>query len=166
MRLLVIGLAAGGVVACGSDTPPTPPTANPAREIIDTKLAIDLAAMTGVATITFGASTTPGATLEDNGLTIDRVVDPTDGAPMPFDDTMNLALGLPASTQQLAAEIHYHWVDHEGFTGVSASGYTLVWPYYCGNMFPCHSAPADGTTFALQLDNVPGGKLAVYPATI
>jgi aminopeptidase N len=57
-------------------------------------------------------------------------------------------------------------MDHEGFTGVSMNGYTLTWPYYCSNVFPCHSAPADGTTFSLALANVPDGKTAVYPATI
>jgi aminopeptidase N len=163
-RAVTLGL----VAACGGhDATPdaAPAAANLAREVIDTKLDIDLAAMTGVATITFGASMMPGASLETEGLTIDSVVVPG-GDPIVFAGTAQLDLGLPASDQQLAAEIHYHWTDHEGFTGISSRGYTLVWPYYCGNMFPCHSQPSDGTTFSLQLDNVPAGKMAVYPATI
>ena len=31
---------------------------------------------------------------------------------------------------------------------------------------PCHSQPADGTTFSLELDGVPAGKTAIYPASI
>jgi aminopeptidase N len=33
-------------------------------------------------------------------------------------------------------------------------------------VFPCHSSPADGTTFTLDVTNVPAGKTAVFPATI
>jgi aminopeptidase N len=159
------------LAACGGNDPlpdALPPTANTAREVIDTKLAIDLAGMTGVATITFGASTTPGASLEINGLTIDGVTQ--NGADLPFKagpvGTKELDLALPASDQQLAVAISYHWMDHEGFMGVSAKGFTLDWPYYCSNIFPCHSQPSDGTTFALDLQGVPAGKMAVFPATI
>src|SRR5262249_26454179 len=37
-------------------------------------------------------------------------------------------------------------------------------PYFCGNLFPCHSDPADGTTFELALSDPHG--VAVYPTTI
>ena len=122
---------------------------------------VDLAAMTTVATITFGASTDVGASLEIEGLTIDSVT--SNGAPIlsASADTKQLDLGLPASDQQLAVVISYHWKDHEGFTGISSGGWTLDWPYYCGNVFPCHSQPSDGTTFSLDLQNVPDGKMAV-----
>jgi hypothetical protein len=36
----------------------------------------------------------------------------------------------------------------------------------CGNLFPCHSDPDDGTTFTLDVTGVPAGKLAVFPAAI
>jgi aminopeptidase N len=167
MRRLVLLVVAG----CGGhpampDAAPIPAAANPAREVIDTGLVVDLAAMTSVATITFGSSTDPGASLEAEGLTIDSVT--SNGAPILFasPDMKQLDLGLPASDQQLAVAIAYHWVDHEHFTGISASGWTLDWPYYCGNVFPCHSQPSDGTTFSLDLQNVPAGKMAVFPTTI
>lgn len=168
MRRLVLVL----VAACGGNDPAppdaalTPATANPGREVIDTGLAVDLAMMTTVATITFGPSTDAGASLEIEGLTIDSVT--LDGAAILFasTDTKQLDLGLAASDQQLAVVISYHWKDHENFTGISAGGWTLDWPYYCGNVFPCHSQPSDGTTFSLDLQNVPAGKMAVYPTTI
>jgi len=156
--------------ACSSSPSPspdaaqTPPTANPDREVIDTGLVIDYAGMTGVATVTLGPSTSPGGSLEAEGLMIDSVT--VNGAPILFTPGMTLLLGLDASDQPTPVVISYHWMDHEGFTGASAKGYTLDWPYYCGNIFPCHSQPSDGTTFSLQLTNTPAGSQAVYPTTI
>jgi len=166
MRRLSLCLLA----ACSSSPSPTPdaaqtpPTANPDRGVIDTGLVIDYAGMTGVATVTLGPSTSPGASLEAEGLTIDSVT--VNGAPILFTPGMTLLLGLAASDQPTPVVISYHWMDHEGFTGASAKGYTLDWPYYCGNIFPCHSQPSDGTTFSLELDNTPAGAQAIYPATI
>lgn len=169
MRLLsLFGLllaACGDSGATADAPPPTPPTANPAREVVDTQLSIDLAATTGTATIVLGPSSVPGATLEIGDLAIERVQ--LAGADLPFAaNASRLDLGLDASDQPLAVEIAYRWKHHEGFNGVSTKGYTLIWPYYCGNVFPCHSEPADGTTFQLELQNVPAGKTAVYPATL
>jgi len=161
-RLLVVLLAAcGGADSTPMpDAGPTPPTANADREVVDTKLAFDLTAKTATATITLGASDKPGATLEVGDLTIDSV-------DVPFASAMSkLDLGVPASTDPVTVTIAYHWVNHESFTGASKDGYTLIWPYYCGNLFPCHSQPSDGTTFSLSLTGVPDGKVAVYPTTI
>jgi hypothetical protein len=131
---------------------PTPPTANPAREVVDTKLSFDVTAKTATATVTFGPSTTPGATVEVGDLMFDSVqvggadvMTATTAATTTTRATMDL--GLPASDAPIAVDFTYHWAFHEGFTGASAGGYTLIWPYYCGNLFPCHSLPADGTTF-------------------
>ena len=161
-RLLVVLLAAcgGGDSTPMPDAGPTPPTANADREVVDTKLAFDLAAKTGTATITLGASDKAGATLEVGDLMIDSVDVPY-AAPM-----SKLDLGVPASADPVTVTIAYHWANHESFTGASKDGYTLIWPYYCGNLFPCHSQPSDGTTFSLSLTGVPDGKVAVYPTTI
>jgi aminopeptidase N len=122
-------------------------------------------AKTATATILLGASDAPGATLEVGDLMIDSVQ--VAGAALPYDVAMSkLNLGLPASSEPTAVDIAYHWVNHENFTGASKDGYTLIWPYYCGNLFPCHSQPSDGTTFSLALTGVPAGQVAVYPTTI
>jgi aminopeptidase N len=161
-RLLVVLLAACGDAGSTPmpDAGPTPPTANADREVVDTKLAFDVTAKTGTATITLGASDKAGATLEVGDLMIDSV-------DVPYAVAMSkLDLGVPASADPVTVTIAYHWMNHEGFTGASKDGYTLIWPYYCGNLFPCHSEPADGTTFSLSLTGVPDGQVAVYPATI
>jgi aminopeptidase N len=43
---------------------------------------------------------------------------------------------------------------------------TLIWPYHCGNVFPCHTDPGDGMVFDLQLENVPEGQVAIFPDRI
>lgn len=168
MRACLLALLA----ACGGSdgtTPdaatPTPPTANADREVVDTKLAFDVTAKIATATITLGGSDAPGATLEVGDLMIDSVQ--VAGVDLPYEVAMaKLNLGLPPSSEPTAVDIAYHWKTHEGFTGASKDGYTLIWPYYCGNLFPCHSEPSDGTTFSLSLAGVPADKVAVYPATI
>jgi aminopeptidase N len=163
-------LAFALVAACGGDgappdAGPVTPTANADREVIDTGLAFDVTAMTGVATITLGASTNPGASLEVGDLTIDSVQ--WSGAELPFAAAAKrLDLGLPQLDVPTTVTINYHWITHPGFQGASSLGYTLVWPYYCGNLFPCHSQPADGTTFTLDVTGVPAGKLAIFPPAI
>ncbi|MDQ3368178.1 MAG: peptidase M1 [Myxococcota bacterium] len=164
-----------GAAACGGggDTPAPDaaigPTPNAARGISDTALAFDVTALTATATITFDADSAPGASLEVGDLVIETVR--SAGQDLAFavaagSGGAQLDLALPASDAALPVEITYRWKHHEGFEGASAAGYTLVWPYHCGNLFPCHSAPEDGTTFSLALAGVPAGKTAVYPATI
>jgi aminopeptidase N len=160
--LVVILVAA----ACGDDGGSQPdaglaPTANATREILDTQLAFDVTALSGTATIVFAASATPGATLEVGDLVIDSVSVPHAVA----DKLMTLA--LPASASELSVDVAFHYSHHTAFDGVSPKGYTLLWPYHCGNLFPCHSDPSDGTTFSsLAVTGVPDGATAVYPTTV
>ena len=171
------------MAACGDDgsgdnpdaTPASVPTANPARELTDTRLAYDVTAMSATATITFAPSTEPGGTLEVGDLTIDSIT--LDGADLAFtastapgamlhanDHTIDLA--LPASDAPLVVTIAFHYKNHAGFEGAAAAGYTLVWPYHCGNLFPCHSRPDDGLTMTLDITGVPAGKMAVFPPAL
>lgn len=136
------------------------PTANPSRLVTDTKLAFDVTALSGTATISFGASDAPGASLEVGDLVIDSA-----SVAMANDGMGGMTLALPPG-DSASVDLAFHYKIHEGFTGASATGYTLIWPYYCGNLFPCHSAPADGTTFSLALTGVPSGKTAIYPTSI
>ena len=147
-------------------TPLPEPTGNDARGIDDTALEVDLSARAAVARVTFAPSADAGATLETGDLAFDAVL--LDGEPLKYAAIGGgrLLLGLPASRQPLQVELRYRWSHHEGFTGASSAGYTLTWPYWCGNLFPCHSHPEDGTTFSLALTGVPAGRTAVYPARI
>ncbi len=161
--VLSVVVASAAAAACGGDdTPPDAgpidPTANLPREIIDTKLNVNVAAMSATASITFGASSTPGASLEIGDLMIDT-------ASVPFADTgTQLDLGLPATSMPITVEVAFHYLQHGDSNGADADGYTLLWPYHCGNLFPCHSAPSDGTTFTLDVTGAT--RTAVFPTSI
>src|ERR1700759_1237000 len=121
----LLGAACSSSPSPTPDAAQTPPTANPDREVIDTGLVIDYTGMTGAATVTLGPSTSPGGSLEAEGLMIDSVT--VHGAPILFTPGMTLLLGLDPSDQPTPVVVSYHWMDHEGFTGASAKGFTLDW---------------------------------------
>ena len=165
-RALTILVAA----ACGDDDMTSPdaalgPTANPDREVIDTQLRVDVTALSATATITLGGSGSAGATLEVGDLMIDSVT--MGGNPVAFASANGkLDLALSAGGVPPTIDITYRYKTHEMFNGASTRGFTFVWPYYCGNLFPCHSDPSDGTTFTLDVMGVPAGKTAVFPPAI
>ena len=174
--VLLIVAACGG----GENSPPDPdapevplgPTANAAREVLDTKLAFDVTAMSGTAIVTVGPSSEPGATFEVGDLVLDSVrLGDADLAYMAR-ETLGMTTGrvidlaLAASDAPTEVTFAFHYKAHSSFDGASANGFTLLWPYYCGNLFPCHSDPADGTTLSLEVTGVPAGKQAVYPAMV
>ena len=173
--LLVLFVAAcGGDSSSAPDAPgdvgPTVPTANTAREILDTRLAFDVTAKTGTVVVMFGPSTEPGATVEVGDLVLDSVQ--FDGADLAYTPRLVpsmtrhvIDLALPPSDEPTNVTFTVQYKDHRD-EGVSATGYTLLWPYYCGNLFPCHSDPADGTTLSLSLTGVPADKVAVYPTMV
>lgn len=161
---LIFLLGCGGsTVTPDAPIEPVPPTANEAREIVDTQLSFDVSAKTGTAVITFGPGAV-GATVEVGDLAIDAVtLDSTAIEIAVADGKANL--GLPASEQPLAVTFSYAYQRHPSFTG-AADSFTFLWPYFCGNLFPCHSDPDDGTTFALDLTGVPAGKTAIFPTSL
>jgi aminopeptidase N len=162
------------IAACNGDglgsspdaAKPVEPTPNPTREIIHTDLHVDVSEQrTALARVTFGASEQPGASLEIGDLAIVTVM--LDGAALPHAITGNqLHLGLPALSAPIRIDIEYRFKLHEKFDGVSNKGYTFLWPYYCGNLFPCHSDPSDGMAFALDVTGVAPGKTAVFEPVI
>ena len=124
-----------------------------------TDLDVDLAAMTATATIELERN--GNVALEVGGLTITHVSDDRGNR------TYKVTNGkLRVSNVRGPLVVAYSFTGHDQADGLLPGGSTVIWPYFCGNLFPCHSQPADGTTFALNLDNVPAGKTAVYPTAI
>lgn len=176
MRLLalcVIVPTLPALAACGGsqstpdatpDSAGIPPLEDSSRDIQSTDLAVDVTAMTARATITLAPSPSMGASFEIGDLDITSVT--MGGAPLQFaDQGSRIDIGVPATTDPLTIEIDYGYHLHPNFEGAAAT-YTLVWPYFCGNLFPCHSDPADGTTFTLALTGVDQALEAIYPTTI
>jgi len=124
-----------------------------------THLDVNLAAKTAVATIELEKN--GSVELESGGLTITKVTD--DRGKRRF----SIVSGkLRVSNVRGELVVEYGFKQHMNADGLLPGGSTVLWPYWCGNLFPCHSKPADGTTFSLNIDGVPSGKQAIYPETI
>jgi len=160
------GTGAGGSGGAGGAGEGPPPAEDMARDIQHTALVVDLATKTTTATIDLAPSPSAGASFDVRGLDIRSVTQ--DGAPLQWALTQGrLDLGVPVKTDgpsQVVIEAGFK--EQATFEGLMQNGSTLTWPYFCGNIFPCHPDPADGTTFALDVTGTPAGLTTVFPPTI
>ena len=130
-----------------------------AVNIAATHLDVHLAGLTAVATIDLERN--GNVELEVGGLTIARV----------HDDRGNRHYTTTAGKLRVAnvrgpLVVEYSFNVQDNADGLLTGGSTVIWPYFCGNLFPCHSQPADGEQFSLALDGVASGSTAVYPPAI
>lgn len=147
-----------------ADLTQSAPKENWKRDILTTDLQVDVTKNTAVARIKVAKSTRSGVSFEIGDLTIDSVS--TDTGPLPFKLVGGrLDVGL-AAKRAVELTIHYRFKKHAALEGANLDGLTFTWPTFCGNLFPCKSAPADGVRFGLELTGVPVGKTAVYPHAI
>jgi aminopeptidase N len=140
------------------------PSANPGRDVVSTRLDVDLETLEAVAVVDLAAADAVGATLEVGDLEIADVVGPEGPVNHRVTDGV-MDLGVPAS-EQVSLEIHYRLHTQSKMEGLTESGATFLWPYFCGNLFPCKSDPSDGLRFDVTLSGVPDGQRALFPATI
>jgi aminopeptidase N len=74
---------------------------------------------------------------------------------------------VPAGSSPATVVVTYRFHAHDALDGWSPTlNLTFLWPYFCANLFPCHSRPDDGATFEMRVTGVPEGKTAVFPARI
>jgi hypothetical protein len=158
------GAGAGASGLGGASGAPMTPIADRNRDVMDTALDVDLATQTATASITLAPSPSIGASLEIGDLDI-RAVRLGQIALPRADQGTWLDVGVPASTDPIVLTIDYAWHFHAASDGVSSAGYTITWPYWCGDVFPCRSNPSDGTTFHLNVVGAPSGSI-IYPAEI
>ncbi len=157
--------------APGVDTAVGAPDATPAqghdRDLGETRLSLDLTTHLASASIDVRGGAPDTATFEIGDLTIMSVKQ--GAADLPFTaEGGTLAVDIGAGPATL--DIAYTFADHSMFDGwdpaPAGTGYSLLWPYFCGNLFPCDSRPVDGSPFTLDITGVPAGMTAVYPTTI
>ncbi len=145
----------GGVITAAADR---------GRDILTTALQLDLATHLGTANITVASAAGTGASFEVGDLDVTSVT----GQRGPLDYRLDagwLDVGVGREPSRLT--VHYRFQDHANFDGwLGATSLTFLWPRFCGNLFPCHSAPADGVQLALAVTGVPAHQVAVYPANI
>lgn len=157
-----------GVAACvGDDGAPPAASEDWTRDLLRTELELDLTARTGRATITMARSAGTGASFEVGDLEISGVAGP-DGDALEFiAEAGALHIGVPSDEGDATVVITYEFAAHREFDGWDfEAGLTFLWPYFCGNLFPCKPDPAEGQSFALRVTGVPAGMTAVYPADI
>ncbi len=164
--------------ACGDDHDPAmvdaaavidaglpEPDENWGRDVLFTDLAFDVTTREATATVTFAGDTSGTASLNVGDLTIGSV---RSGATelLTSRTSDRLDIGVPDDGNPIAVTIDYSFGVHDNFSGYMSGGSTLIWPYWCGNLFPCNPDPADGVAFTISVTGVPDGATAVYPDTI
>lgn len=164
IRTMISFLLVGTFSACGV------PDASQdfSRDILTTQLQLNVSTLEGTATIEVVPSDTgTGLSFEAQGLTISEVTLP-DGKALKWvqDPTdKRLDVGLPKDATTVV--IHYSFARHAyDFDGYMEGGDSFIWPNYCGNLFPCHSDPADGMRFSVEITGVPSGELAIAPSEL
>lgn len=136
------------------------------RDILHTALDISLASLSGSARIEVAGSDSGAASFEAQGLEILAVSD-ADGAPLEHELVDGrLDVGLPPSDAPQSLVVDYTFGLQTELDGLLDQGSTLLWPYFCGNLFPCKSAPDDGLTFELTVRDGPEGTTTVFPMGI
>jgi len=144
---------------------PPPAAEDWSRDILSTGLVVDLATLEATATIVLAASDGTAASFEADGLSVTSVDAP--GGPLDFSVVDGrLDVGVPSDGSDPVIVVDYSFTEQSNYDGLLPGGYTFIWPYFCGNLFPCHSDPTDGLTFTLDLENVPTEMTAVFPDSI
>ena len=119
--------------------------------IVSTALEVDLASYEAMATIAITAGESGTASFEAQGLEVGAVRD-GDGDPLVFEKSGGaLTIEVPAGEENPVVVVEYSFDEAPPYEGYMAEGVTLTWPTFCGNLFPCHSAPRDGVTFELAI---------------
>ena len=174
--MLLCVLAAACSESGGQDDPEKKPPEqqiypaghNSDRDILSTALDVALDSMTATATISLAGSDSAAASFEAQGLVITAVRDAA-GEPLLYEidpPTGRLDVGVSPSEDPVTVEVDYAYAVQDSFNGALAGGSTLIWPYHCGNLFPCRSTPADGLRFEMNVHSDPLGRSIIYPETI
>lgn len=161
------------LAGCGGDQTPGPephkeifPAApDPNRDILSTALDVSLATLEASADITVAGSDSAAASFEAQGLEIIDVHG-SDG-PLEWEHVAGrLDVGVDPSADPVHIHVDYRFAVQTAFDGWLESGSTLLWPYHCGNLFPCRSTPKDGLRFTLDVHDDPEGRTILHPAAI
>ena len=171
--------APGGPVTARRLLAPDPPTApDPSDgwvwDTVTTDLRFDLETRRGTVRLTLAPPATPPSSplpdvwLAVGDLTVEAVEAPA--GPLAFRVTRQPQIGRrlevtlpPGGPGPRTLEIRYRFETHQDFDGLLPNGVTFLWPYYCGNLFPCDPDPGDGFRFDLSVEGLGEGVVLVAP---
>lgn len=128
-------------------------------------LAIDLATLRGKAVLTVANPLSRTLRLEAQGLEVSSVRSGRRALTHRQEDGA-LIIETPASTRTARITVEYGFARQHANDGLLAGGSTVLWPHFCGNVYPCVSSPRDGLEFSLALSGVPEGETAIFPEEI
>ncbi len=170
-RRLPFFVAVAATACAGTGESPTPEDTDPAptaaaQDIQTTDLALDLAALTGQATLVVVPSAGK-VRLDVAGLTLSAVT--VDGEAVAIHITDGI-LGLPApgAPDPVTIVVDYAFPPRTPATfdgWMPSLGVSFVWPYSCSNLFPCDPSLDDGVTFTMNVIGVKDGLTAIYPTS-
>lgn len=164
---MLFGAGCSGGGQGNNDGPPQPVAQeNWQRKLQHTALILDLQALTGQAVITVADGVAPGASLSIGALIIREVQGPN--GPLPYRaGEGQLDIGVPDTGAPVTITVDYAFAAQDLFEGWNpASGLSFLWPDFCGNLFPCRPATAEGQTYSLSVQGVPAGSTAIHPEAI
>lgn len=171
---LALGGLAGGPWGCRQNqaakdsSQDSQPAEDWSRDIQTTELRVDVSDRSASATVQVAAQDGASSlSLEAQGLEIDTIVD-ADGDEIDWSrDTQDqsIDLSLPEGVSTVVIDYTYPEMGYS-FDGYMVSGDTFLWPDFCGNLFPCHSDPADGLRFSVDVSGLDEGETAVVAQTL
>ena len=165
------GGSGGSTSGTGGAEDRPPASEDLTRDIVTTDLELDLTTLIGKATITLaGSATSKGASFEIGDLDIKKVSDDLGAlqfATKSGKHGSQLDVGVPAGAGKAKIVVEYAFKSHTMFDGwLAKEQVSFTWPYFCGNLFPCKSDPADGVAFTMKVTGAAAGMTAVFPAVI
>jgi aminopeptidase N len=133
---------------------------------VHTDLVVDLSTGAATATLTIaGSATSTGLSLEVGSLDIVSV-SALDGALDWTAAAGQLDVGLSTGGDVVVVVDYILSIGNPATGGLLANGSTRTWPVFCGELFPCHSDPADGITYSLDIQGTPRGQGTVYVSSV
>ena len=134
-----------------------------AADVLLTSLDFNVKNKTATAIIDFAELSETSLTLSKGDLQINTIADPN-GELKWNARGESLDVGIPAGTTQI--RIDYRYITRPRDGGALTTGSTRIWPDHCGNLFPCNSAPGDGSQFRVALSGLTPDEVGVHPRSI
>jgi hypothetical protein len=132
------------------------------HDILSTALRVNLGQRSGTATIRIAPTNATGISFDVKGLEVLAVR----GAEGELPHRVELGRLDVAAPTDGELSVAFRFQERAELEGQTNTGVTFTWPYFCGNLFPCKSDPADGLRFTIELEGVPETETAVFPKVI
>ena len=155
------GLAIVGVVVLVGCDGEKSPDDRADQDVVSAALSFDVSTLAARAELVVrpagGVVRLDARGLEVHGVWVDG--DPTE----PEDDGGWLVVDAEADPVTVRVDYTFPERGPSQFDGwMPGHGVSFLWPYYCGNLYPCDPDIRDGLRFTLEVTGVAEGLIAVY----